>query len=126
MTRRPKTNRVPKTRANNEWTEASFWNFLRSGLRRMSMRWPPLARHALEDVKRPNESENKRLKWEYQCRECDGWFPRKQVNVDHIEECGQLKSWDDFQQFGARLFCEADGLQVLCKECHEMKREKVK
>ena len=120
--RKPKTNRVPRTRAGGEWTEAAFWGFLRSNVRRASMRWPPLARLALDAAKRPSQSSNKRLKWEFQCAECGEWYPRKQVHVDHLHPCGPMKTWPEFAQFCERLFCEADHLQILCIEkCHQQK-----
>ena len=98
-----KTNRVPRTRAGGEWTEAAFWGFLRSGLRQMSRRWPPIVRHAADRVKRKSQSENKRLKWEYQCATCGEWHARKDTQVDHIYECGSLKNWDDFAEFAEEL-----------------------
>lgn len=119
--RKAKTNRVPRTRAGGEWTEAAFWGFLRSLLRDGSRRWAPIVRQALDAAKRPSQSENKRLKWEYQCAECHGWYSRKEVHVDHIVPCGPCGSWDEFAQFAERLFCEADGLAVMCRECHEEK-----
>lgn len=119
--RRPKTERVPRTRAGGEWTEAAFWAFIRSGLRGMSRRWPPLVRLAMKRQRRPNQSSNRRMKWEFQCQDCQRWFPGKLVEVDHIEPCGSLKSFEDLPGFAARLFCEVDGLQVLCNECHGAK-----
>lgn len=118
MGRRAKTDRVPKTRCNGEWTEASFFGFIRSGLRKTSQRWPPLVKYALDEVKRKSKSSNKKLKWEYRCKACRGWFARKQVQVDHIESCGTLKTFEDLPDFVRRLFCEVEGLRVLCKECH--------
>jgi hypothetical protein len=117
--RRPKTDSVPRTRAGGEWTEASFWQFIRSGLRQMSRRWPPIIRQRINANRRKNQSDNKRLKWEFRCDACNGWFPRKSVQVDHIIACGQLKSWADMAVFAERLFCEADGLRVLCGKCHD-------
>lgn len=116
-----KNPKVPRTRAGNEWTEARFWQFLRTGLRQMSRRWPPIARLAMDAAKRPNQSDNLRLKWEYQCADCAGWFPGKKVQVDHIHPCGQLKSFQDLQVFAELLFCESDKLKVLCLECHNAK-----
>jgi hypothetical protein len=123
MSRKAKTDRVPRTRAGGEWTEAAFWGFIRSGLRQMSRRWPPLVRHALNVVKRKSQSDNKRLKWEFQCEHCDQWFARKEVEVDHIEPCGSLKSFADLSVFADRLFCESDGLRVLCSKCHLERRK---
>lgn len=118
MVRRAKTERVPRTRAGGEWTEAAFWAFQRSNLRLASRKWPPLARLALERVRRPSQSANKRLKWEFQCAECKLWLPRKEVEVDHIIPCGPCSNWDEFRVFAELLFCEIEGLVVLCEQCH--------
>lgn len=121
MGRKGKTQRVQRTRAGGEWTEAAFWGFLRSNLRLASRKWPPLARLALERARRPSQSSNKRLKWEFQCADCGAWFPRKEVEVDHLVQCGSLSNWDEFRTFAERLFCETDGLSVRCEQCHQEK-----
>jgi hypothetical protein len=115
-----KTNRVPKTRAGGKWTEAAFFGFLRSGLRNMSRRWGPLVQDALVAARRPSKSKkNPRLKWQFQCAQCKGWFSRKNVEVNHIEPCGSMNSFEDLAGYVERLFCEVDGLEVLCKKrCH--------
>lgn len=120
MGRKGKTERVPRTRAGGEWTEAAFWGFLRSNIRLISRKWPP-RKNVLLAARRPSQSENKRLKWEHQCSECKGWFPAKEVEVDHLVPCGTMSSWDEFREFSERLFCEADGLTVHCKTCHQSK-----
>ena len=122
--RRAKTNRVPRTRAGNTWTEAAFWGFLRSGLRRMSLRWPPRKQAELA-ARRPYDGPNKRQKWEYQCAQCGDWYMGKEIEVDHIVPCGTLKTFDDLPGFCERLFCEEDKFQVLCKvKCHGGKTQK--
>lgn len=118
---KPKTTRVPRTRAGGEWTEAGYWQFIRGCFRAGARRYPPIVRQALEAVKRPSQSTNKRLKWEYQCVDCVGWFPRKEVQVDHIEECGTLRSYADLPGFVERMFCEPARLAIRCKACHELK-----
>lgn len=118
MPRKPKTQRVPRTRAGGEWTEATYWSFLRSGLRQMSRRWPPIVRQAMVAARRKYEGENKRQKWEYKCASCRKWHKGTDVAVDHIEPCGSLKSGDDIREFVERLFCEPAGLRVMCRECH--------
>ena len=115
--RKPKTLRVPRTRADGTWTEAGFFNFLRSGLRRLSQRWPVTRKVELA-ARRTSQSSNKLLKWEFQCAHCGNWFPRKQVQVDHIIDCGSLRAMTDVAGFIERLFCERDGLRVLCTKCH--------
>lgn len=114
-----KTSRVPKTRASGNWTEAAFWGFIRSGLRQMSRRWRPLVQDALIAARRKSRSKrNLRLKWQFQCAHCEGWYSRKNVEVNHIEPCGTLTKADDLPGYVSRLFCEVDGLEVLCKRCH--------
>ena len=121
--RRPKTNRAPRTRAGGEWTEAAFLAFLRSGFRQMSRRWPPLVRHAPQRARRKYTGPNKRQKWEYQCSACEQWHKGTEIHVDHIVPCGSLRSIEDVSQFVDRLFCEPEGLRVLCTRCHEARHE---
>ena len=84
--------------AGGEWTVNRFFTFLRSNLRLASRKWPPL-RMALTDARRPSQSENKRLKWEFRCASCSLWFPRTEVQVDHIRECGSLRRYADLEPF---------------------------
>ena len=57
----------------------------------------------------------------YRCNTCDELFRSSDVQVDHITPCGSLRTFDDLPGFVERMFCEADGFQVLCKECHQLK-----
>jgi hypothetical protein len=118
--RRPKTNRVERTRASGQWTEAAFFGFLRSGLRQLSLRWPPI-HSVLLRVRVPYVGPNKRQKWAYKCEWCNSLFSRKEIHVDHMEECGSLRSMKDIAPFVTALFCEEDKLQVLCHKCHNWK-----
>lgn len=102
------------------WTSAKFWAFIRSGLRSKSSRWPPKY-EVLAEARRPSQSVNKRLKYEFQCSSCKQWFPQKEVAVDHIVPVGTLKSFSDLPGFVERLFCSKEGFQVLCKEEHQKK-----
>lgn len=116
--------RVPRTRAGNTWTEARYYAFLRSLLRKGSTRWPPIYQ-ALNRVRKPyTGTKHPRLKWIYQCQGCGNWFQRKGVEVDHIQECGELTHPDHIRRFVLRLFCEPEGLRVLCKrQCHQARRK---
>ena len=119
---------VEKTRNGGTWSEAKYWGAVRSHLRRGFRYWKPIS-----DVKmaarRPNQSNNKRLKWEFQCAECLDWFPDKQIQVDHITAVGSLKCSADLPGFLERLTPE-EGFQCLCKPCHQGKtneeRERMK
>lgn len=60
----------------------------------------------------------------YLCDGCGRGTPKP--DVDHIEPVGPTpgsrmsrgETWDDFMR---RMFVGADGLQVLCGECHRQK-----
>lgn len=100
-------------------TEAAFWSFVRSALRKQSMRWKPI-QAIKKDNRRAYSGENKRQKWEYQCANCLSWFADKEIEVDHIVECGTLNA-QSAGVFIERLFCEKEGLQLLCTACHKTK-----
>jgi hypothetical protein len=106
-----------KSRAGGLWTESRYWAFIRSTLRRAFIRWPANY-HARAEARRPYCGTVRNQKWEYKCAICEGWFQMKQTQLDHIVPCGSLKSYEDIGGFCQRLFCEKDGLRVLCKPCH--------
>lgn len=110
--------KVPRVRNAGTMTESMFWSMIRAALRQKSRWWKPILK-AKQKVRRKNKSKNKRLKYEYQCLICKNWFPEKNIEVDHIIPVGSLKSSDDLKGFVERLFCEEEGLRVLCKSCHK-------
>jgi 5-methylcytosine-specific restriction endonuclease McrA len=114
-----KKSRVAKTRNHGTMSEAAFFGFIRSALRGKSRWWKPI--NACKQAARRPVKDKGRQKWEYQCNNCKGWFSEKETQVDHIVEVGALKSLSDLPVFVERLFCEVDGLQVLCIECHNKK-----
>ena len=112
-----------KSRASGRWTEARFWQFLRSALRQASIRWPPKA-DAMRAARRPYDGANPRQKWEYLCADCGAWCMGKNVAAHHVEPCGTLRSYSDLPAFVRREFCEVDGYEVLCQDCHKDKHTK--
>lgn len=102
------------------WSEAKFWGFLRSGLRSTYNRWPAKW-DVLKEAKRPYTGKGKQQKWEFQCAECQNWCKQKDVSVDHKIPAGALGKFEDIAGFVERLFVGADGLQVLCRSCHDVK-----
>jgi hypothetical protein len=104
-------------------TDAEFWSFIRSALRQKSRYWKPI-----QEVKKQNRRNyvgiDKRRKFEYQCNECKQWYCEKEIEVDHVIECGSLKNYEDVGGFIKRLFCETEGLRVICKNCHNIKHNK--
>lgn len=116
--------KAPKVRNAGTWTEAEFFQRVRSALRRAFRFWIPM-QQALKKASRPSQSENKRLKTEYQCKQCKGWFKRTDVEIDHIEECGTLMKYEDITPFLQRLTVEdVSAFQILCKPCHKEKTKK--
>jgi 5-methylcytosine-specific restriction endonuclease McrA len=109
-----------KTRNAGSMTESAFWSFIRSALRQKSRWWKPITQCKMK-ARRAYKGPNKRQKFEYQCKECNNWFPDKKINVDHIVPAGTLRCANDLPGFVDRLFCEIDNLQVLCQVCHDKK-----
>jgi len=109
--------------AGGRWTIARYRQFIVSGLRQASLRWPVKA-DVLKSARRPSSKIGKvvrpKCKWQYQCAACGKWFFRDEVQVHHIEPCGDIL--EDAAGFLGRLFAEEDGLQVLCKSCHRLKK----
>ena len=96
-------------------TRAEYRAYIVSALRKKSMFWP--VRRAVKiAARRPNESANKSLKWQYQCNLCKQWWRGDEVQVDHICELGDIL--EDPKKYLGNLFCEAEKLQVLCIGCH--------
>ena len=115
--------RAEKTRGGGTYTEAAFWGMIRSSLRQKSRWWHPI-KQIKESSRRKYVGANKQQKWEYECASCGGWFMEKEIEVDHIIEAGSLKKGEDLKDFIERLFCEKEGLQILCKSvCHKKKTD---
>jgi len=62
-----------------------------------------------------------RRKWSVPCAVCGTSLKLNEVKVDHVIPCGSLKEWKDIEGFIRRLFVSVDGLQCLCKDCHDRK-----
>lgn len=107
----------------NEWTQARFNSFIKSALRSATKRWPPKYKTLNEACVgvEINKSTNRKAK-HYKCAGCEGHFPLKEVQVDHIVPIIDPKtgfvSWDETIN---KMFCEKEGLQVLCSACHKEK-----
>lgn len=111
---------VEKPFNNGTMTSSAFFSFLRSALRAKSRFWLPV-QECKKRNRRINQSSNRRLKFEYQCNQCKNWFPEKEVKCDHIIPAGSLNSFEDLPEFCRRLFCEVEGLQLLCDVDHDAK-----
>lgn len=105
------------------WTSARFASFIKSALRAASRKWPQ-KHQALKDAcvgKRLNKATGKDI-FHYKCAACSKLFKGVDVQVDHIDPVVSVEhgfiGWDVYIE---RMFCEADGYQVLCKTCHSIK-----
>lgn len=98
-------------------TEAEFFAFILSGIRRFTFTWRPRT-EALNEARRTCTGSDKRTKYEYQCKFCENWFKRKEVDLDHIVACGGVTNFNHIAGCYERSLCEKDGFRVLCKECH--------
>jgi len=109
-----------KTRNNGEWTESRFHSFVKGGLRSISQRWPPkyrvLSRAKVGSRVNP---ESGRVATFYKCANCQNEFTLKNVEVNHIQPVIPITGFDSWDETINRLFCEEDGLEVLCKPCHK-------
>lgn len=101
-------------------TESAFWSFIRSALRQKSRWWKAISQAKI-NARRKYRGPNHKQKWEYQCAICKNWFSDKEVAVDHIQPAGRLSTANDLPGFVERLFCEVEGLQILCNEHHDIK-----
>ena len=115
-------------RNNGQWTESRFFSFIKGGLRGISNRWPPkyLAK------KRAWVRRGVYLCAGYHSdpHEVPATLPpppgkKRRINnsvIDHIvpvvDPVKGFTTWDNLIN---RLFCEADGLQLLCNDCHSRK-----
>lgn len=109
-----------KTRCCNTLTESAYLAWIRSLLRKGSLRWKP-RNEALLKARRKYTGPNKQQKWEYRCAMCGEYFSAKEVVVDHFPHAaGSILSVEDIGPFAERLFCEVDNLRVLDKDCHDL------
>jgi hypothetical protein len=111
--------KVPREYGGGTLTRSQYFGKIRSALRNCFRYWPPL-QQALKLASRPSQNtENKRLKVEYQCASCKNWFARKNVEIDHKIPCGTLTEYEHIPDFIKKLAAEnVEDYDVLCKPCH--------
>lgn len=105
------------------WSAAKRKAFIVSVLRGGSRRWPPKY-ETLNEAKTEKKvnSLTGRIAQHFRCASCNGEFPAKQVNVDHIlPVVDPVVGFVDWNTFVENLYCEKDNLQVLCSTCHTTK-----
>lgn len=112
--------RTPPCYKHPEWSESRYRTFIRSNLRAMTMRWQP-AQEAWKLVQRKSQLEDKRVKFEYQCANCSGWFQKKLCENNHKTPTGVMMEGMDHSTIGDwvdRLLAPVEDYEILCKVCH--------
>lgn len=95
-------------------TDLERAKWLTPQLRRISRMWPP-ANEALDRAKvAPGR---------FRCAGCEDVFKRDEVHRDHIEPVVPVTGTASTQDLISRLFCFADGYQILCEGCHGLKSQ---
>lgn len=115
--------RVQRTRNANTMTEAVYWGKVRSALRKAFAYWKPSQGcvKAAECGTRTNPKTGRQKKV-YRCAVCGESSFREEMQIDHIEPCGSLRSPEDIAPFLERLTCEDEFMyQLLHKSCHQDK-----
>lgn len=110
-----------KTRNNGQWTEARYTSFVKSTLRSGSQRWPPKYT-VLADAFTGSKINPKsgRLAKHYQCARCLQDFVAKDVQVNHKTPVVPVSGFDSWDGVVERMFCEKEGLEVVCIPCHKV------
>ena len=92
--------------------------FVKGTLRRASFHWKA----------RDEAKSNARVeRGKYKCASCGELFGPKEIALDHIYPVVDPKAgFTNFDDYIKRLFCEAEGFQVLCDgpgSCHDAKTQ---
>lgn len=59
--------------------------------------------------------------WCSRCEHCGVLHREANTEVDHIEQAGSFKSWDEFLGWMQRLMhINFDSIRVVCKPCHKI------
>lgn len=100
----------------------NFYTWLRSGLRSMSRRFPPVYECLAAAKRSAPKDAPARQKIAYVCAICGKLNSAKNICVDHRIPAGSLLEEKDIAPFILGLFCSKDNLQAICKDtCHRYK-----
>ena len=111
----------PKTRCSGKWTEAKYKSFIKNTLRSATRKWEPIQAVLKEARTRRGHYKCAGCKKEVTASIKIGGKRHKNAVVDHIEPIVPVTGWVNWDDCIERMFCEKDGLQVLCKKCHDEK-----
>jgi 5-methylcytosine-specific restriction endonuclease McrA len=103
----------------------SLPSWLLPRLRRISLWWPSksIARDRSKVVLEVGQTKKgkpiKRVF--YKCASCEGLFTKEETQMDHIESVIKLEGFTNWDEVINRLFCNPEGYQTLCRDCHAKK-----
>lgn len=100
------------TRRKNPEGYINFRSWIVSKLRRASYAWPPRS----EAMKRARVARGV-----YECAQCHEHFGNKEIKVDHIHPVVPFEGFTTWDDYISRMFCDADGFQIVCTNCHDSK-----
>ena len=104
-------------------TKSSYFSWLRGGLRRVWSKCPVKIVFMQSNrfrIPSPRGGNYKPV-WGAVCELCEETFQQKDLQVDHGEEVGSLKDFEDLAGFTKRLLAPAEGtLRFVCKPCHKI------
>lgn len=113
-----------KCRNGGRWTQAKYEATIKNALRKISMYWCT-GDDYLKTIRRDKTEASGpgKHKYEYPCEHCDKWMKREDVELDHKVPVGSVKDWNGLIE---RMFCEINGWNSLCHECHVKKTNQEK
>jgi len=111
--------KTPPWPAYPEWTQARYFGFIRSNVRKFHSKWPPFREAKMKGRRDKPEKALGRHKFEHQCSMCNGWFPEKLIQMDHVVPCGSIKCHADIGPFVERMLAPVEGYRKLCNSCHQ-------
>ncbi len=103
-------------------TKASFFSYVRGGLRRaLWEKYPVKLEFKKEQLKPPPIGYEGRAKSGTKCALTGEWTGNSKLEVDHIEGNASLNDWDDILPFVQHLCTVKDNMQLVEKEAHKIK-----
>lgn len=106
-----------------KWSKSRKHSFIMSALRRAQ--WPVkyecIKTAYVKDGINPKSGRPCKL---HLCPVCKALFPQSQMQADHITPVIPIGGFDSWDGVISRLYCELDGYEPLCKDCHKTRTKK--
>lgn len=118
---------VSKPHNGGQWSEARFHSFIKSALRWASQKWGP--RNEAKKLKRTRRGfymceGYKRDEHEVAASVKVDGKRMNNVIIDHIDPViDPVKGFVSWDEAVKRMFCEAEGFQILCRDCSNRKTQ---